>query len=89
MPRKPTPEFVDRWVEQEEASGVTGINERGLENDRQRGDLGIPYYKFGYRVRYRLSELIEWAETKRVTPPGYETPAEALERPEIPRRGGV
>jgi hypothetical protein len=83
MPRKPTPQFADRWVEQEEASDILEISPKGLEQDRYVGVLGIPYYKFGTRVRYRLSELIQWAEARRVTPPG------AIDRPELPRRGAV
>jgi predicted DNA-binding transcriptional regulator AlpA len=70
MPRKPVPKFQDPFLDTPEVAELTGISEPALEADRCTGQLGIPYYKFASRVRYRLSEVLAWAEERRVTPPG-------------------
>jgi hypothetical protein len=72
MPRPKVPEFQDAFVPTPTAAEITGISEPALEQDRCSGVLGIPYYKFGTRVRYKLSELLNWCETKRVVPPTYD-----------------
>ena len=72
MPRRPVPpapEFQDRFLVQSEAAALIKISEPALEADRWNGTLGIPYHKFGTRVRYRMSEVLEWAEARRVVPP--------------------
>jgi hypothetical protein len=69
MPRHPAPAFQDLWMETPQTSELTGISIPALEQDRCTGQLGIPYYKFGSRVRYRLSEVVAWAENHRVMPP--------------------
>jgi hypothetical protein len=68
MSRPPVPDFRDQWLAQKPAAEILKISEPALEADRWTPTLGIPYYKFGTRVRYRLSELIAWAEAHRVVP---------------------
>jgi hypothetical protein len=79
MPRQPAPEFQDEWLDPPPTAKLLKISEPALETDRRTGDLGIPYYKFGSRVRYRLSELISWAEQRRVVPPGRQREHAAAE----------
>jgi hypothetical protein len=69
MPRRALPEFQDEFVETPVASKILKISEPALEADRCTGALGIPYYKFGTRVRYLTSELLAWAAARRVEPP--------------------
>ena len=68
MPRKPCPEFQDRFLDETETTELLKISVPAIRADRWAGTLGIPYHKFGTRVRYRLSEVIAWAEQRRVTP---------------------
>jgi hypothetical protein len=79
MPRQPALEFADRWVSQKPVADILEISEVAIEADRCYGTLGIPYHRFGKRIRYRLSEVVEWAEQRRVVPPGHqqEKPAAA------------
>jgi hypothetical protein len=72
MPRQPVPKFQDEFLETPETAQLIKVSEPALEADRCTGQLGIPYYKFGTRVRYRLSEVVEWAEQRRVVPPGQQ-----------------
>ena len=68
MPRCAAPEFRDQWLDQTPVSELLGISEPALEQDRCNPKLGIPFYRFGTRIRYRLSEVIAWAEARRVEP---------------------
>jgi Helix-turn-helix domain len=69
MPRKSLPEFQDRFRDETETAELINISLAAIRQDRWIGALGIPYHKFGRRVRYRLSEVIAWAEGRRVVPP--------------------
>lgn len=44
---------------------MLGLRVRTLDQYRCRG-AGPVYYKFGGRVRYRVRDLAEWAETRPV-----------------------
>lgn len=63
------PEFITSA----EAERLLGLRPRRLELARYLREVGYPpYYRFGRNtVRYKLSEILEWAETKRVIYPGY------------------
>jgi hypothetical protein len=69
MPRRPLPEFQDGFLDEDETSEVLEISVPALQADRWKGTLGIPYYKFGTRVRYLLSEILAWAAAHRIEPP--------------------
>jgi hypothetical protein len=81
VPRKPLPEFQDRFLDEFETAELLEISVPALQQDRWKGTLGIGYHKFGSRVRYRLSELIGWAEARRVTPPTRPDSAENDDEP--------
>jgi len=49
-----------------EVSQMTKIALPTLRNHRFRG-MGIPYYKIGKSVRYRLQDVLDYMESKRVT----------------------
>jgi hypothetical protein len=76
MPRKPLPEFQDRFLDETETAQLINISLPAIQQDRSYGTLGIPYHKFGQRVRYRLSEVIAWAESHRVVPQARATERE-------------
>ena len=50
------------------AANLLGSTESSLEKDRATGHLGIPYFKAGKRVLYRLSDLDAWLTANRTTP---------------------
>ena len=47
-----------------EASDLLGLSAERLSGYRRRRQ-GPDYYKFGRLVRYRLQDLLEWAEARR------------------------
>jgi excisionase family DNA binding protein len=69
MSRRPLPAFQDRWVDPEEAAEILGVSLESIRRDTVTGVLGLPRFQFGRRVRFKLSELISWAEARRVAPP--------------------
>jgi hypothetical protein len=52
---------------------VLGVPRRKTQRWRAEGG-GPPFYKFNMSVRYRLAEVLAWAETQRhtMTPPEYQ-----------------
>ncbi len=58
---------ADRWVEPIEVENITGKKLQTLANERYRG-TGIPYYKLGASVRYKLSDVLRYMEQHRVDP---------------------
>ena len=69
MSRCPLPQFQDRWVDPEEAAEILGVSLQSIRQDTVQGQLGLPRFRFGRRVRFKLSELVAWAEQRRVPPP--------------------
>jgi hypothetical protein len=53
-------EFVNEIA----AAAVLGLVPRRMQYWRQTGD-GPPYFKFGSAVRYRISDLLAWADAQR------------------------
>ncbi len=49
-----------------EAARLLGVQRKTLEGWRRNGS-GPPFRKFGAAVRYSLSELEEWAQSRRRT----------------------
>ena len=58
-----TPKYVDEKV----AAGVTGFCVQTLRNQRSAG-RGIPYYKVGKSVKYKLDDVVEFMERHKVVP---------------------
>jgi hypothetical protein len=58
---------IDRWIEPREVERITGKKRQSLANERHRG-FGIPYYKVGASVRYKLSDVFEFMEQHRIDP---------------------
>ncbi len=57
----------DRWVAPIEVEKITGKKLQTLANERYRG-TGIPYYKVGSSIRYKLSNVISYMEAHRIEP---------------------
>jgi hypothetical protein len=57
----------DRYVPSSEASKIIGYKEQTLANWRFRG-VGPCYTKRGNSIRYRVSDLLTFMESKRVDP---------------------
>lgn len=58
---------ADRWVEPLEVERITGKKLQTLANERYRG-AGIPYYKVGASVRYKLADVLSFMERHRINP---------------------
>jgi hypothetical protein len=56
---------IPRYVDEKEVSRIIGRAVQTLRNERFRGQ-GIPYVKMGRAVRYRLSDVIEFMENRKV-----------------------
>jgi predicted DNA-binding transcriptional regulator AlpA len=54
-----------RWIREKEASQIIGIALQTLRNWRHQR-VGPPYSKVGRAVRYRLDELIDFMESKKI-----------------------
>ena len=54
--------FTDKVVEE-----LTGIKRQSLANNRHLR-RGIPYYKVGRSIRYKLSDVLEFMEKHRIDP---------------------
>jgi hypothetical protein len=55
----------DRFVDDKEVAKITGRAVQTLRNDRFRGQ-GIPYSKIGRLCRYKISDVLEFCESKRI-----------------------
>ncbi len=59
----------DRYLLPVEVVRITNRQLQSLANDRHLGK-GIPYYKVGRSVRYKLSDVLIFMEQHRVEPEG-------------------
>jgi Helix-turn-helix domain len=61
------------FVTEDVVCQVLGVPRRKTQRWREEG-AGPFFYKFGQSIRYRLSEVLAWAETQRhaMTPPEYQ-----------------
>lgn len=57
----------DRYLSTAEVAKLTGRKYQTWANERHEG-RGIPYYKVGRSVRYKLSDVIAFMESHRVNP---------------------
>jgi hypothetical protein len=53
------------WIDEKKVSKITGRAIQTLRNDRFHR-RGIPYYKIGRSVRYRLKDIYEFMEAGRI-----------------------
>lgn len=58
---------MDRYLMPKEVEKLTGFKLQSLANARHKG-RGLPYYKVGRSVRYKLSDVISFMEHHRVNP---------------------
>jgi hypothetical protein len=57
------------YISEKGVSKILGKALSTLRNERCRG-VGIPYYKLGRSVKYRLDEVLQYAEARRVETDG-------------------
>lgn len=55
----------DRWIDEREAAKLTGMSSAWFQRARWAGD-SIPFSKVGRAVRYKLSDVQEFMEARRV-----------------------
>ncbi len=70
MRSKPIPkieESIPFWINEQKAAEITGIALQTLRNMRCKG-VGLPIYKVGRSVRYRLDDVLAFMEKRRVEP---------------------
>lgn len=58
----------DRLLKNREAAAFLGVSPQTLDVWRSTKRVPIPYTKIGSAVRYRLSELQRYADSRTVTP---------------------
>ena len=59
---------ADEWLCTKEVARLTKLSASFFEKSRLSGrDYGPPWHKVGGRVRYRLSEVLAWLESCRVS----------------------
>ena len=56
-----------QWLDEKKVAEMTGISLSTLRKYRLK-TIGLPYYKLGRSVRYKLSDVISYMESKRVEP---------------------
>ena len=61
----------ERWGNEKEAASIMVFAVQTLRNQRFRG-AGPPYSKIGRSVRYKISDVIEFMESRKVIPSGTE-----------------
>ena len=54
-----------RYINEKEVSSITGRALPTLRNDRHHG-RGIPYCKIGKSVRYGLSDVVDFMESRKI-----------------------
>jgi predicted DNA-binding transcriptional regulator AlpA len=60
------PQILDRWVDEKEASRITGMSRPWFQRARWAGG-GIPYTKVSRACRYKVSDIFAWMEARRTT----------------------
>lgn len=58
---------VPQYVSEKTVSKITGFALQTLRNDRSNGKR-IPYIKSGRSVRYSLDDVIQFMESRKITP---------------------
>ena len=60
---------LPKYIDEKKVSEITGRALPTLRNDRH-NRRGLPYSKFGRSVRYDLSDVIEFMESRKIVPEG-------------------
>jgi len=60
-------EQINCYISPSEVERITGRKLQTLANERHLG-CGIPYYKLGRSVRYKLADVISFMEKHRIDP---------------------
>lgn len=55
----------DRWLDEKRVSEMIGLSLSTLRKQRF-SSVGIPYYKLGRAVRYKLTDVISYMESKKI-----------------------
>ena len=56
---------IPTWLTEKQVATMTNMCIQTLRNDRHRRK-GIPYYKMGRMVRYKLEDVCEFMEARRI-----------------------
>jgi len=56
-----------RWLKEKEVAEMTSRSVFTLRNERGKG-VGIPYYKIGSSIYYRLDDVVNFMESNKVVP---------------------
>lgn len=54
---------LEPWITTEDLMEILGVSKDTIE--RLRSEQGLPYYKVGARVRFRVSEVERWMKERR------------------------
>jgi excisionase family DNA binding protein len=60
----------EKLLTTEEAAALLTVAPGSLEVWRSTGRYQIPFLKVGYKVRYRMSDLLAWLETRQASQTG-------------------
>ena len=73
LPPPVEPDFVERMVDARAAHEALCIPLQWLNNRTQRRTRGVPAYRIGHLIRFRLSELEQWRDRNAIViAPGQE-----------------
>ena len=78
LERQSNPEIVSPFREEHLAAAFLGVSVRSLQRWRIIGS-GPPFHRFGARVLYATTDLLEWASSRRVR-----STSEELSRSRLP-----
>jgi Helix-turn-helix domain len=62
-------ENLPKYVDEKRVSKITGRALSTLRNDRH-NRRGIPYCRVGRSIRYSLSDVVEFMESRKIIPKG-------------------
>lgn len=58
---------TEEYIDEKKAARFTSRSVQTLRNERHRG-VGFPYVKLGRAVRYKLADIIEYMERRKIKP---------------------
>lgn len=54
-----------QFLTEKETANLTARSLSTLRNERSKG-VGLPYHKIGRSIRYKLGDVMEWMEARKV-----------------------
>jgi hypothetical protein len=60
------PQNIPKFINEKQVMEITDIGLQTLRNDRS-GPRRIPYYEIGKSVRYRLTDVLDFMESRRIS----------------------